>query len=325
VKVDHFQEPIARYASQDYTALEAGLTVGEALAQIRERGVAQQIVYFYVVDGERRLAGVVPTRRLLTAQLTERLVDIMVARVLTVPATATVLEACELFLLHKFLAFPVVDEERRLVGVVNVQMFTQEVLDLGERAWMDDVFQTIGFRVAELKNASPVRAFRIRFPWLGATLAGGLCCAVLAGFYELTLAASLTLAFFLTLVLGLGESVAAQSVTVTVQTLHGRAVTPGWLLGALRKELLTALLLGLACGVVVAVVAWLWRQHAVVAGVIGASITLSMTTACLIGVAVPATLHHFKLDPRIASGPVSLALADIFTLLVYFNLAAWLL
>ncbi|MFC1465729.1 MAG: magnesium transporter [Candidatus Brachytrichaceae bacterium NZ_4S206] len=325
MKVDHLQEPILLHASRDYTALDAGLTVGEALAQIRERGVAQQIVYFYVVDAEQRLVGVVPTRRLLTAQLNERLADIMVTRVLAVPANATVLEACELFLLHKFLAFPVVDAERRLVGVVNVQLFTSEVFDLGEKARMDDVFQTIGFRVAEIQNASPVRAFRIRLPWLGATLAGGLSCAVLAGFYEMTLAASLTLAFFLTLVLGLGESVAAQSVTVTVQTLHGRPVTAGWLRSALRKELLTALLLGLACGAVVALVAWFWRQNAPVAGVIGGSITLSMTAACLVGVAVPATLHHFKLDPRIASGPVSLALADIFTLLVYFNLAAWLL
>lgn len=325
MKNDHLCEPVVLHASRDYTALEAGQSVGEALAQIRARGAAQQIIYFYVVDGEGRLAGVVPTRRLLAAKLEERLADIMVSRVLAVPETATVLEACELFVLHKFLAFPVVDANRRLAGVINVNLFTNEVLDIGEKTRMDDVFQTIGFRIAEVQNASPFRAFRVRLPWLGATLTSGLCCALLAGLYEMTLAASLALAFFLTLVLGLGESVAAQSVTVTVQTLHSRKVSARWLAGALRKEALTALLLGLVCGSVVALVAWVWRDCGVVALVIGGSVTLSMAAACLIGVAVPATLHHFKLDPRIASGPVSLGMADFFTLLVYFNLAAWIL
>lgn len=321
----HLSEPIQKYASTDFTALDEGLSVGEALAHIRERGVAQQIVYFYVLDSNQRLVGVVPTRRLLTAKLEERVKDIMVRRVLTVPATATVLDACELFLLHKFLAFPVVDGDGRMVGVANVSLFTHEVFDLSEKERMDDVFQSIGFRVAEIQNASPVKAFSLRFPWLVATLAGGLCCALLAGFYETTLAASITLAFFLTLVLGLGESVAAQSVTVTVQTMHGRTPDRWWLLGALRKEFATALMIGLACGVIVGLVAWLWRGSGWVALVIGASISLSIVAACLIGVTVPAVLHRFQLDPRIASGPVSLALADIFTLLVYFNLAAWVL
>ena len=36
-----------------------------------------------------------------------------------IPATATVLEACEFFVLYKFFAFPVVDAERRVVGVVE--------------------------------------------------------------------------------------------------------------------------------------------------------------------------------------------------------------
>lgn len=325
MQAEHLNQSIASLASKDFTALTQNLSVGEALAQIRERGAAQQIVYFYVVDAERRLVGVVPTRRLLTAPLDARLTDIMIHRVVTIPDTATLLEACEMFLLHRFLAFPVVDADRRLTGVVNVSLFTEEVLDLSEKERMDDVFQTIGFRVAEVQNASPVRVFRLRFSWLLATLAGGICCAVLASFYETTLAASLVIAFFLTLVLGLGESVAAQSVTVTVQALHGRRPDRGWLARALRKEFATASMLGGACGGIVGVVAWLWRGHGVTAAVVGGSIALSMLAACLIGLAVPAVLHRLKLDPKIAAGPVSLALADIFTLLVYFSLASLIL
>jgi magnesium transporter len=75
----------------------------------------------------------------------------------------------------------------------------------------------------------------------------------------------------------------------------------------------------------VGTVAWLWRGNGAAALVIGGSITVSMLAACLIGLAVPTLLHRFKLDPRIAAGPVSLALADVFTLLVYLNIATFVL
>jgi magnesium transporter len=325
MQAEHLNEPIGAFASKDFTAFAQDLTVAGALAQIRERGVAQQIIYFYVVDDGRRLVGVVPTRRLLAAAPDTRLDEIMIARVVAIPESATVLEACEMFLLHKFLAFPVVDGERRLAGVVNVGLFTQEAFDLSEKEHTNDVFEQIGFRVAEVQNASPMKAFRLRFPWLAATLCGGICCAMLAGFYETTLATSIILALFLTLVLGLSESVSAQSVTVTVQALHGRQPDRVWLARAARKEFVTALMLGGACGSVVSVVAWLWRGNGAAALVVGGSIALSMIAACLIGLTVPALLHRFKLDPRIAAGPVSLALADIFTLLVYLNLATFVL
>jgi magnesium transporter len=249
----------------------------------------------------------------------------MISRVVTIPSTATVMEACEMFMLHKYLAFPVVTTDRKLVGVVNVAMFTENVFDVSEKEHMDDVFQRIGFSVAEVQTASPWRAFRLRFPWLLATLGGGICCAVLAGLYEATLATSIILAFFLAMVLGLSESVSAQSVTVSVEALHGRKADRSWLKRATRKEFFTALMLGGTCGVVVTLVAWLWRGNGIAALVIGGSIAVSMVAACLIGVLVPAVLHRFKLDPRIAAGPVSLALADIFTLLVYLNLATFVL
>lgn len=321
MQAEHLTEPIRKFASPEFTALPQHLTVGEALAHIRQRGASEQIVYFYVVDAAQKLVGVVPVRRLLTAPLEAKLEQIMVRRVVAVPETATVLEACELFLLHRFLAFPVVDAEHRLVGVVNVGLFTDEVLDLTERERTEELFETLGVRVAALREATPVQAFRLRLPWLSATMGGGLACAVLASRYELTLATSLVLAFFLTLVLGLGESVSAQSVSLTVQRLRGRRPEGRWLVDWLRREALTGALLGGACGLGVGLLAWLWRGRVVTAAVIGGGIAISMLCACLIGVLVPAVLHRYRLDPKIAAGPVSLALADIITLLVYFNLA----
>jgi len=321
---DLLQKPVSEITRQDFIALPVSATVEAALAAIRKKATGEEIIYFYVVDEAGRLIGVLPARRLLAAALAQRVSDLMVSRVIAVAATATVLDVCELFVCHRFLAFPVIDHDRRIVGTVDLALLTQEVVDVSEKERMEDLFQTLGFRVAEVQNASPFKAFRLRFPWLLATITGGTICAFMAGAYETTLAQSLVIAFFLTLVLGLAESVSAQSMTLAVQATHGAPLTWARFQRAFRKELATALLLGMASGLLVACVVWLWRHSLWAAAVIGLSIVLSVITACLMGFLVPSLLRRLKLDPKIAAGPVALALADIFTLLFYFNIASFM-
>jgi len=86
-----------------------------------------------------------------------------------------------------------------------------------------------------------------------------------------------------------------------------------------------ALLLGVACGVIVGLVAMAWKHHGIVAFAIGVSICLAVLTACLLGVLLPAAIRAARGDPRIASGPLVLAVADIATLLFYFNLCGLML
>jgi magnesium transporter len=186
----------------------------------------------------------------------------------------------------------------------------------------DDFFEALGFHLAQVRGASPWRIFRYRFPWLLVTVAGGTVCAILAGFFEATLARSLIIAFFLIMVLGLNESVSAQSMSVTTQALRSVPVTWHWFKIAFQREIATALLLGLSCGTLVGIIVWIWRADGRSAFVIGGSIALSLVSACVIGLGVPSFLHRLKLDPKIAAGPVTLALADIFALVIYFT-TAW--
>jgi magnesium transporter len=273
---------------------------------------------------------VLPTRRLLTAPLDTPLREIMVRQLVTIPAKATVLDACEFFVLYKFFAFPIIDENRRVVGVIDVSLFAEEVLQAGDRETRkpsvpvgDDVFEALGFHLEQVRGASPWRGFHYRFRWLLVTVTAGTVCAILAGFFEATLAKSLVIAFFLTMVLGLNESVSAQSMSVTIQALRAVPVTWRWFAAALRKEFLTALLIGLSCGALVGAIVWVWRKDVPGALVIGGSIAISLVSACLVGLCVPSLLHRFKLDPKIAAGPVTLALADTFALVIYFT-SAWL-
>jgi magnesium transporter len=315
---NHLQQPVLAVARRDVATLRQNLTVQQALDIIRQRGIGEKIVYFYAVDAEDRLVGVLPTRRLLTAPLEQRLANLMIRRVVAVPASATVLEACEAFVLHKFLAFPVVNEQRQIVGVVDVGLLTEEAFDIAEREQTEGLFESIGFHLSQVRDASPLRAFRFRFPWLLATIGSGTICALLASAFEVTLAKSIVLAFFLTMVLGLAESVGIQSMTVTIQALRGTPPT-------FRREAGTAALLGAACGLVVGMIVWLWRGAGLAGFAIGASILLALCAACFFGLSVPALLHALKLDPKISAGPVTLAFTDLFTLLFYFSLAALVL
>src|SRR5438876_781104 len=175
-RIPDFDVPVVEHARKDFPLLNANMTVGEALERIRREGVGERVIYFYAVDEEKRLVGVVPTRRLLTAPLETALREVMVRRVVAVPAKATVLDACEFFVLYKFLAFPVVDEQRRVVGVIDANLFAEEVLEAGDTEDRSpsreavpvgpEFFEALGFRLEQIRGASPWRALRFRFPWL---------------------------------------------------------------------------------------------------------------------------------------------------------------
>lgn len=321
----HVHRPVLDYVQHDTPVLTKSMTVAEAMSVIRERPLGKTVIYFYVVDDAQRLVGVLQTRSLLTAQPEERLADIMMPRVIAIPQTATVLDACEFFVLHKFLAFPVVDAERRILGTVDINLFNEEVFGIPETGRADDLFQAIGFHISEVRNASAVRIFRFRFPWLLVTIGAGTACAFLARAHEETLKSQVIVALFLTLVLALNEAVTVQSMALALEAMHAGKPSRRWYLGALRREALTAVLLGLACAAVVALVVLVLGASLWTAGVISSSIAISLASACVLGLSMPTLLHAVKLDPKIAAGPITLAMTDVATLLIYFTLASMLL
>src|SRR5262249_20902009 len=284
-----------------------------------------RILYLYVVDAEGRLEGVVPTRRLLLSPPETPVAEIMVRQVVTLPAQTTVLEACEFFIQHRFLAFPVVDEQRRLLGVVDVELYTDEISHLGDGRVRDDLFQLIGVQAGGARDESPFRAFRRRFPWLGCNLAAGILAAFLSSVYQEELSRVVALAFFIPVVLNLAESVSSQSVSLALHLLHGQR--PSWKMMSARLtgEMSTGGLLGLGDGDAVGLVALVWLRQAKVALCVLGGIAGGVAGAAVLGMALPFVLRLLRLEPRVAAGPVALAGADVITILLYLTLARALL
>lgn len=325
IGVDNLDEPLLPHIRRDVVTLHADQTVAESLDAMRRREIKRSIIYFYVLDKDDRLVGVVPTRQLLLAQPSEVVSAIMSTSVVSIPSSASLLTACEFFAMHRFLACPVVDEENRLLGVADIDLFTDEVFSLAERREADDLFQLIGVHVALGRRGSPMASFKDRFPWLLCNIAGGTLCALIASLYDALLNQAITLALFIPVVLALSESVSIQSMTITLQSLHGGKLDWKRAMTSLGREFVAAALLGFACGLTLFVISAVWRGKIIVSLVIALSIFIAMITSCLLGVALPMIMRALKQDPRIASGPIVLATADLATLLFYLNLAGLLL
>lgn len=319
-------DSIAGFVQHDPLTLREDESMQEVLEKLRRSSVGDRVIYLYVVDAEERLVGVLPTRRILCASVEATVGSLMVRKVVAIPYMATVAEACEWFIQYRFLAFPVVGEQRRLLGVIDFNLFTDEMVEISERNLTEDMFQLLGMQLSELRSGSPFRGFLTRFPWLLCNILGGVACAVLSSRYELLLETTLILALFIPVVLALSESVSMQTVTVTLHHMHQKQAFGLYKLGRLLlTELVTAVTLGVCCGGLVALAAWLWRGGTPVHMVIWLSVSLSMVTACLLGVCVPTLLKLFRADPRIAAGPIVLATADVLTLVFYLQIAsAWL-
>lgn len=324
VAESHLNDVVVQHMRRELARLRVEHTVGEALASLRTTPPPARIVYFYVVDEEERLQGVIPARSLLLSSPEVRIADIMLRQVVAIPAEATVLDACEFFLLHRFLAFPVIDSNRRLIGAIDVELYTDELRDLGEGP-QDDLFQLVGVHLTRAKQANPLLAFRTRFPWLICNITGGILAALLCGAFQDALEQAVVLALFIPVVLALAESVSIQSVSISLQILHGKQPTWSSIGRKAYLELLVGILLGTASGLAVGFAALAWLGQFRLAVCVLNGIFAGVAAAAVLGTIVPNLLRRLRLDPQVAAGPLVLAITDLITLLCYFTVAGWLL
>jgi magnesium transporter len=326
--------PVSKFVTPVETALVANLSVGEALSRLQGKNIRQKIVYFYAVDEQGRLLGIVSTRRLLISPPQTLVADITESPAVSLRENDTLEIAMELFAMHRLLALPVVNDQGQLLGAIDVQFYAEETIDLAQEATdlaqqqrANDLFQLIGMSLEHYRKGSAWSGFAFRMPWLACNIASGLACAALVFVFHVVLAKVLLVAMFIPLVLTLGEAISMQSMTLTLQYLHSGAGFRDRVRLRGVSELGTALLLGLASGLAVALTASFLarRGQEAAALVVGASVLISMLVSGLMGVAIPALLHVLRLDPKLAAGPVTLMLADVFTTGIYLAGATLLL
>jgi magnesium transporter len=293
------------------------LSVGRALELLRKEDPTEAPAYIYVVDAGGRLVGTAPVRRLLFADARQVVGSVAIRDVVRLRASEPADEVIRLFNRFHFLALPVTDDEGRLLGIVT----SDDVMGAVQRAGHGVVHGMTGADPREALTAT-LAAARGRLPWITVTILGGLACALIGARFEAVLKEFVVLGLFLPVVLALGESVAAQTISVALSGFAAGDVARGRLAAFVGKEVLIGLAVGIYAGAATGLASMAWHGEGRIGLVIGGAACLSVAWAAFVGVVIPAVLHRLRVDPAFAGGPVALALADLSTMTFYLGGAA---
>ncbi len=321
--------PISSFMVPVATAFHEDLTIEEVLVILRKRTIEHLIRYFYSVDDEHKLTGILSTRDLLLAEPTTKLSQVVERHVLFVHEKETVEHALRLLEKHGVQAIPVVDDNMHLKGLFELVPSHHHVAEDSSRhiksITSKDVYQLIGLSLHLGKLDSTTLEYRYRMPWLLCNMAAGLICATVGAYFAPILSKYIVLAMFIPLVLSLGESIAMQSMTLSLQFLYYGKMHWHRLFKRIVIEWKTAILLGITCAFLVGSVFWVWNTtfHTMIA--VTLSIFFAMIFSSTLGSLFPVILHSLSLDPKVAAGPVVLMLTDILTTVTYLAFSNWLL
>jgi magnesium transporter len=247
--------------------------------------------------------------------------DLLEEKLITVPVDMDQEEVARMFNKHNLLAMPVVDSSGMLLGRITVD----DVMEVIEEEATEDAFKLAGTDDAELKSESVFKIARVRFIWLLICLGGTLLSGVVIRFFEATLEHVIALAAFIPSIMAMGGNSGIQTTTVTVRGLATGTVSSSRIARVIFRELRVALLLGIACGLIIGVIAHFWAGGAILGAIVGSAMFCSIAWASMMGVLFPLTFNKLKIDPAVASGPFIITMNDAFSLLIYFALVTLML
>ena len=294
----------------EYMAYPAGFRTHDVIEDIRRHVEAYARFpsqYLFVVDQAKRLVGVLRMRDLLLARREARIETFMIPDPHTIGHHASLRELGDFFDHHAFLGVPVVDEERRLVGVVTRADFNEAWGEHNE----EDYRKSQGLVEEELRSMPLWRRTRGRLMWLSVNILLNIIAASVIAAKQDTLQAVIALAVFLPIISDMSGCSGNQAVAVSMRELTLGLVRPGELWRVLRQEMWVGLLNGLLLGLLIGVVAWLWKSNVWLGLVVGGALALNTVLAVCVGGTIPLLLKKLKRDPALASGPILTTITDM--------------
>ncbi len=272
----------------------------------------------FVVDPTYRLVGSVRLNRLLRSKRPTQLIDIMDDESdNVVHATEGQEEVARRFERYDLVSAPVLDELERLVGVLTID----DMLDVIEEETDEDIRRLAGLGEAGLTD-SVIRNSRSRLPWLVINTATAFLAAGVIGLFGASIEQMVALAVLMPIVASVGGNTGVQAMTVTVRAIATRDLGRGNARRMILREVLVALLNGLAVAVIVGAGAWAWFSNPQLGVVIALALVLNMLVAGLAGVLIPITLNRWKFDPAVSSGVFVSTVTDVVGFFAFLGLAA---
>lgn len=320
-RVGYDEDCAGSLMSDQVLAFPLTATVADVFSDLEENSedyTDADVQYFFVVDEDRHLRGVLSLRSLLLGRRSTPIENLMIPNPLSVSVHTTLEELEDLFEEKQYLGFPAVDDEGRLKGIVSRRSVTEA---LSEHQ-TDDYLKAAGIVGGEELRSMPLRSRCLRrLAWLGPNILLNLLAASVIASYEDTLQAVIALAVFLPMVSDMSGCSGNQAVAVSIRELTLGVIQPRDYLRVIIKEGLLGITNGIVLGFVLGAIAALWKGSLFLGLVIGAALTLNTILSVLLGGLIPLVLKRFKADPALASGPILTTCTDMCGFFLVLNLA----
>ena len=297
--------------------------VGETVEELRELVTRALITYVYVVDAEGRLLGIVTMRDLLFSDRERKLEDVMLRGAFVLHASLPLTDAMKLVLDRHYPVYPVVDTERRLIGLVRGQtMFEAQAIEITLQAG-----SMVGVEKEERLATHWVHSLKLRHPWLQLNLLTAFLAAAVVGMFQDTLDRLVILALFLPVLAGQSGNTGCQALAVTLRGMTLGELKPGTERPLVMKETWVGCLNGIGVGVAAAVGMYITAtgqsqdQPAMLAFVVFLAMICSCMASGISGAIIPLTLKRFGLDPATASSIFLTTATDVVSMGMLLGLA----
>jgi magnesium transporter len=319
--------------SPRFARVRADSTVEEALVYLRQqvRQNLETIYYAYALGVDQRLLGVVSLRELFAASGSKLVRDVMRTNFVVVHENEDQEAVAHVLAMHDLLAVPVIDAEGRMRGIVTFD----DVADAMQKETTEDIQKLGAVEVlgAPYLQVGMLQMVKKRIGWLAILFVSEMLTTSAMSHYEDQIASNVMLALFVPLIISSGGNSGSQATTLVIRAMALGELRLRDAARVLRRELVTGLLLGLMLGIVGMLRVGTWRllfdsygdYWLRLALAVGLSVIGVVTWGSLVGALLPFALRRIKLDPATASAPFVATLVDVSGLVIYFNVAYYVL
>ncbi len=313
---------------KEYVSVKQTDTVESAVKAIKDASAeSENLYYVWVVDEEKKLCGTVSLLSIIAALDTpmEYIANIMDKELISADVDTDREEVAKIFQKYDMVSLPVVDKEKRLVGKISID----DVLDIIEEEFSEDVAKIVGSDAEELESKSPVQIAWLRLPWVLITLGIQFIAGIVIHFYDETLSKVILLTSFMPIISAISGNTGLQAAAITVRSLAtGHTSVNRWK-EPIMRSLKTSLIIGSICGIILGAIGAMWFGKITFGLVVGISMCISINISALIGTTAPLLSKKLGFDPAITTGPFETAFQDVIGITVFLTLATlslkWLL
>jgi magnesium transporter len=297
-------------------------TAAEALEEIRRQ--AEEVEDFYqvfVIDGNRRLVGILPFKDLVISKPERPIREFMADADIRVVPELDQEEVARIMSRYNLPSVPVVDHEGVLLGRVTFD----DVIDVVEAETTEDLLRFGGVSADEELGADWKSAVRSRLPWLCVNLLTAFLAGAVVYLFQDVVQRTVALAVWMPIIAGMGGNAGTQALAVTIRRLALGLIPANAFVQVVGKEIVVGLTNGLANGVLVGIVAALLGEGARLGFVVFLAMTGNLLVAGFAGAFIPIVLERWGIDPAVASSIFVTTFTDVCGFLLLLGLAGWLL